>query len=201
MAIFCESLSEEDITALSAMHQNIGDSFTSALGSRFVRRYWRFIEASPLESTFIHRDPNTNQITSCLVVSFDKPSLLLRVLLGTFPHSFFWLLVRFFISSYLRRLLWAVGKKMIASDEKDDSPEIVFLYTIPEARNQTIARKLLQQAESHALKKGFNVIHTQTVQTPIKESIHFYEKHGYATYRTSNLGVFQLTALKKTLHQ
>ncbi|MBF0146558.1 MAG: GNAT family N-acetyltransferase [Magnetococcales bacterium] len=199
MSRLAEPLSREDISSLADMHRDIGDSFTSALGPRFVQRYWRFIEKSHLESMFIHRDPGTRRITGCLVVSFDKPSLQSRVLLGTFPYSLFWLLVRFFSSPYLRRLLWAVGKKMLSSEEKDESPEIVFLYTTPEARNQKIAGTLLQQAEHHAMAQGFDVLYTQTVQTPTGKSIHFYNKYGYAAFRTSDLGVFRLIILKKKL--
>ncbi|MBF0437033.1 MAG: GNAT family N-acetyltransferase [Magnetococcales bacterium] len=194
-----EPLSREDINSLADMHRDIGDSFTSALGPQFVRRYWRFIEKSHLESMFIYRDPDTSRLIGCLVVSFDKPSLQSRVLLSTFPHSFFWLLFRFLFSSYLRRLLWAVGKKIVSSEEKDDNPEIVFLYVSYEARNRKIAGELLQQAERHVLEKGYDVLYTQTVQTSVGKSIRFYNKYGYVAFRTTDLGLFRLTTLKKKI--
>ncbi|MBF0602706.1 MAG: GNAT family N-acetyltransferase [Nitrospirae bacterium] len=199
MLLFEGHLSEEDIETLANMHMNIGDSFTSSLGPVFVKRYWRFIETSDLEFLFIHRDPHSNRIVSCLAVTLDKSSLQKRVLLKTLPYSVFWAVIRLFSSQYFRKLLFYVLKRIFSSENDDESPEIVFLYTNPEARQQQIAEKLLCQAESYLVEKNLTVLYTQTVDHPDGKSIDFYKKKGFIISNHSDLGVFQLVTLKKIL--
>jgi GNAT superfamily N-acetyltransferase len=168
-------MDESDIEAIARLHVVcMHDSLVTALGASYARSFYRYVTRSAREVTVTECDA-TGHIVAVAVISLEPSSFHRRLLLHTS------LLPNLVMNvGGLLALLWSsrVGLKRSPNTHDQTAtssyPEMILIFTAPEARRHGYAAALVQQAERRLGLLGIPVYQVRTVLSPSNGALTFY---------------------------
>lgn len=174
-----EPLSARDIDWIATLHlASIDDSLPSLLGAAYLRRFYRFVAASEVETLFFERIDG--DVASVCLVSMEPESLHGRIVKGTSPSLFWYALLALCRSPDSRRFLRQfVTDRLRGAEEAPGGPEITYIFTDPKRRGQRLGARLLARVEAHLRERNVSVYHVKTVDEPDNRALAFYDQSGF----------------------
>jgi GNAT superfamily N-acetyltransferase len=168
-------MDEASVAAIARLHaQCLPDSLVGALGDRYVRSFYRFVDRSADEMLVVDRD-DAGVPVAVAVFSLDPSTLTRRLVLGT-P-----LLV-----SALRRLSYFIGQAFGSNRGGDTGrelpslkPQLILIYTAPSERGKGRATSLIAELERRLRERGVAEYEVRTESEPSNPALAFYRARGF----------------------
>lgn len=168
-----ERLDSRELDVFARMHREVlPGSLVARLGADYTRKFYDYVNDSETEGLLTRR--RDGRIVAGCVLSLDPSSLTRRLLLAT-PVA----------SSALRafgRLPWLQlvrGALSRGRDSAPSHPEIILIFTTPEARGQGLGAELVGDAESLVRGRGHDNIMVKTLADPGNRALAFYRRCGF----------------------
>lgn len=183
-----DELTTTDCSLLAALHIHcLPDSLVSHLGYSYAKSFYRYIRRSQQEFIFVHR--NAGQIVSACVLSLSPKTLDRRLIKYTplllwVPFRLFRLPVGKIVKAILQPKLPAMlGTSVRSSVTFDRVPEVILIFTAPEARSRGFGSALLDRCESFLLGQGYHHYIIKTFDDETNRALRFYANNGFVERR------------------
>ena len=175
--MIAETLSASDCVRLATLHvAALPDSIVSELGAGYAARFYRYLERSEHEQVFILRNEQ-GQIRSGCVLSLRPNTLRRRLLWHTLLLLYAgpWLLRR-------RRRRTAAPGAPPANALPAGLPELILIFTAPEARSRGSGTVLLAECEAFLAARHIPEYVARTVDEPGNRALEFYARNGFVAW-------------------
>jgi ribosomal protein S18 acetylase RimI-like enzyme len=176
MTVFRDTVSEQDVARLAALHVNIlPRSLVSRLGLRYTRTFYGYVARSPREVLCVARDRD-GLVRAGLVLSFDPASLQRRLLLATPLAPAIavrpWVVA---LRSMLRDLLLAgTGEDLLG-----ERPELIIIFVDRVFQGRGLGRELVAQLEAALAERKIGSYFVKTEDQPGNRALDFYTRTGF----------------------
>ena len=171
-------LSREDRRRLAELHgECLPGSRVARLGRAYMRVFYGYVDRSPLEELFVTRQGG--RIASACVLSLRPATLSRRLALHT--PLLLWAPVALFRLPILPRILGAFRRReaRTAGPPREGLPEILLVFTAPEARGRGAASALLARCESSLAQRGHRRYTVRTEDREENRALGFYARNGF----------------------
>lgn len=181
---FSDKLTKADCCSLALLHVRcLPDSLISRLGYGYAKAFYRFISNSRCEFLFVRRE--AGEIVSACILSLSPKTLATRLLTRTSallraPLRVFRLPVGGIMKSVCLRLWFRANRSMRGgSSTKESAPEVVLIFTAPEARCRGLGSTLLHRCERFLLTRGHRYYVIKTADDEANLALKFYAGKGF----------------------
>lgn len=162
-----------DMARLAEMHaSSLHMQMLTLMGRNYLRAFYRFVAASPLERIFVARIDGA--LAGACVITQADDTVLRRAVLATFPHFLIAAGARFVRSAAFRRTCWAVLR---SGSRPALKPQILVIFTDPAWTGRGIGRRLIERAASELPDADY--LYTKTEAIDSNRAIDFYAKIGF----------------------
>lgn len=186
-------LHERDIARLARMHvEALPESLVSLLGEAYARAFYRYCASSAEELLLVERD--RGELAGACLVSLAPETLSRRLLTRTPLLLFAPLAVR---RLPLRAMLR--GAAQPSEPPPPRAPEILLIFTVPEARSQGLGARLLARCEQLLQSRGLHKLLVRTRDDPANRAIKFYERAQFNRIAARSKYGKRLVLLEKSL--
>jgi ribosomal protein S18 acetylase RimI-like enzyme len=190
-----DALGARDIEQLARMHVDaLPDSLVSLVGERYARAFYRHAAASPSELIAIERAGG--ELCGACLMSL-APATLSRRLLTRTPLA---LLAPLAIRRLPLRAM-ARGAAGPPADPQPPGPEILLIFTVPEARSRGLGARLLARCEALLAARGVDRLLVKTRDDPANRALAFYERAGFRRVGSRSVYGKRLVLFEKALQR
>ncbi len=197
MTVVDDVLGERDIARLARMHVDaLPESMVSLFGEPYARAFYRYCASSAEELLLVERE--RGELSGACLVSL-MPDTLSRRLLTRTPLLLFAPLAarRLPLRAMLQGMLRGAARPAEPSTPR--APEILLIFTIPEARSQGLGARLLARCEQELLSRGLQQLLVRTRDDPANRAIKFYERAQFKRIAARSKHGKRLLLLEKSL--
>jgi ribosomal protein S18 acetylase RimI-like enzyme len=173
-----DELSGKDCARLAALHcECLQDSLVSELGLGYARAFYRYLSRSPEDKVFVLREGG--EVFSGCVLCLRPRTLQRRLLLHT-PLLFY--AVPWFIRKACKKTpqpAAAAKPGAVIDPEPGRKPEVILIFTAPQARSRGTGAALLAQCEQFLLANKYPEYIVRTVDHESNRALGFYLRNGF----------------------
>jgi GNAT superfamily N-acetyltransferase len=189
-----DALRPDELALLARMHvEALPESLVSRLGERYVRAFYRYLAHSREELILVER--RGEALTAACIVSLAPETLPGRLVYRTpLPLA----AVRAFWRLPWRGLL---GGRRARRPHlvQPPGPEILLIFTLPEARGQGVGQKLLARCEALLAARGATRLLVKTRDDAANRAVPFYERAAFTRIASVHKLGKQLVLFEKPL--
>lgn len=173
-------MDERSLAVLARLHAAcLPDSLVGALGDRYVRAFYRYVERSQKEILAVERDESGRPVAAA-VLSLEPATLLRRLLLRTpLVVDLIKALPKLALKTLIRsRGAWTRPDTPI-SRIPSVLPQLILIFTDAAERGRGRATALIAEIERQLARRGIARYEVRTEADPANPALRFYENRGF----------------------